>query len=674
MAMSRSDANLSLDKTPSKSKIEFEVSIDGKNHSMSHTFDTKTLEAEKSVLAEDRDRIATELQKQQEQLQQEREERERLQSMLASLEEKLVVGGGNDDHRAEEEAKRIKDYREFQLKLKKQKKREKKLKELKQKQEEEMLMVEKQYHSLQEEVEEKTKFLQKLRHRYKAAKSEIRDLQQEFEEERETLLDSIRDTSKQLRLYQQIVSKIINRKDVEKIIKGAAFDEERNQWKLPAFMVNTKRIKLPTIGNAISGATSPNDMSDNDPMLTPTRDKRRPTRRASANGPLPNGNGNGMGNGSGNPIKSSFEHPLSKQNRMRVNGIDDDDDSMTLSFDRPPVEDTLSPGRIGFGRFNQPSRNSNDARLINAHSDEEESSNTSDGEYQREPQQVRIPIPPQHPRTKSTASSGQRTSSNNSRDVYIQRDMDEGSNHQIDIDQVDDLDAVFSSFAGRSTHGASGEDRPSTRHKGSRGSVSASQGNQMNMSKARPSAVANGSTGANVRLDPLENAPKHQMRTQPLDFVGSPNKPPISDVRAEMKEFLRQNNPNGSDLSRLLMNPPKFLDRPVLGHAPLPNNNIHSTYDAKLRPFPDSRNVLGNPPMPMAMSMPAPVPKPRSMEISFKATVTLDEMRNDNINIGHSSLNVRPTPLQPVAALQPVVFPKPNPFPLPPSHHPNQDH
>lgn len=61
-----------------------------------------------------------------------------------------------------------------------------------QKREEDLLMMEHEYNDLQEEVNEKTTLLNKLRKRYKGALAEIEDLESEHQDEKADLLESIR--------------------------------------------------------------------------------------------------------------------------------------------------------------------------------------------------------------------------------------------------------------------------------------------------------------------------------------------------------------------------------------------------------------------------------------------------------------------------------------------------
>ena len=64
------------------------------------------------------------------------------------------------------------------------------------------------YDDIQEELRIKTDALKQSKHKIKAMNDEIRDLQQEFEDDRSDYLDTIRRQDQQLKLLQQIVEKI----------------------------------------------------------------------------------------------------------------------------------------------------------------------------------------------------------------------------------------------------------------------------------------------------------------------------------------------------------------------------------------------------------------------------------------------------------------------------------
>lgn len=95
------------------------------------------------------------------------------------MEKKLVTGGHGMDDLSEQNKEQIRKERKLQQQLKKQKKKEQELLDEKRKKEEEMLFVQGNYTSLQQEVDSMRQIMEKLRAKYKAAESEIGDLTQE---------------------------------------------------------------------------------------------------------------------------------------------------------------------------------------------------------------------------------------------------------------------------------------------------------------------------------------------------------------------------------------------------------------------------------------------------------------------------------------------------------------
>lgn len=75
--------------------------------------------------------------------------------------------------------------------MKQQKQREKELMEIKLKQEEEMMHVEKNYQTLQEEVEDMRKLIKKFRQKYKQAVDEIKDLNSEHTRDKAELFETV---------------------------------------------------------------------------------------------------------------------------------------------------------------------------------------------------------------------------------------------------------------------------------------------------------------------------------------------------------------------------------------------------------------------------------------------------------------------------------------------------
>ncbi len=183
--------------------------------------------ASKDMVVEEKQRIAAELEVRALELERERKEREMLAIQLRAMEAKLLVGGVNIQDKITEQERELVE-REARIEEENRKKRmlEKRL-ESKQ---EAQIQLEGRFSSLNEEVEVKTKKIEKVFGKLKEAKDEIADLQDEFRVEKEDILDTIRELSKDLLLKMTIIENFIPPEEIEKLEKRVTYDEERDDW------------------------------------------------------------------------------------------------------------------------------------------------------------------------------------------------------------------------------------------------------------------------------------------------------------------------------------------------------------------------------------------------------------------------------------------------------------
>lgn len=120
------------------------------------------------------------------------------------------------------------------------------------------------YDSVQEEVQYKTELYKKEKEKCKFLENECKDLQQEFEKERQLLLETIRKNEKQMKLFAKILQKVqpivpsdSNYHNIDKIQGVSHWNEETQDWILPDF--KREKLSLPSMGvgatdNSQSGA------------------------------------------------------------------------------------------------------------------------------------------------------------------------------------------------------------------------------------------------------------------------------------------------------------------------------------------------------------------------------------------------------------------------------------
>uniref|UniRef100_A0A3Q0RZU8 Kinesin-like protein n=1 Tax=Amphilophus citrinellus TaxID=61819 RepID=A0A3Q0RZU8_AMPCI len=100
------------------------------------------------------------------------------------------------------------------------------------------------YNSIQEEVHAKNQMLVKVQGKLKAAKLEIRDLQAEFEVERNDYLATIRRLEKDGQLLNSLLERMVslvrrdcNYSNLDRLKKEAVWDEDSATWRLPDVIV-----------------------------------------------------------------------------------------------------------------------------------------------------------------------------------------------------------------------------------------------------------------------------------------------------------------------------------------------------------------------------------------------------------------------------------------------------
>ncbi|NWS78704.1 KIF17 protein, partial [Crotophaga sulcirostris] len=96
------------------------------------------------------------------------------------------------------------------------------------------------YDSIQEEVRAKSKLLEKMQKKLRAAETEIKDLQSEFELEKIDYLGTIRRLERDRMLSQQLLDRAqslirrdCNYSNLEKMRHESIWDEESGCWKIP---------------------------------------------------------------------------------------------------------------------------------------------------------------------------------------------------------------------------------------------------------------------------------------------------------------------------------------------------------------------------------------------------------------------------------------------------------
>uniref|UniRef100_A0A7S1B9U5 Kinesin-like protein n=1 Tax=Corethron hystrix TaxID=216773 RepID=A0A7S1B9U5_9STRA len=162
------------------------------------------------------------------------EERAILKDKLKKMETEIMRGGEAVDLAAKHEAA----LRKAEQELITRKEKELALARLMEEKEDEKVEIEEKYTSLNEEIEGKTKKLKKLSTKYRRSQTEIKDLQTEFQAERNEMLDTIRDLDRQVKLKELVISSFVPPEFAHKlrdVSNGgcAVWNDETGRWTIP---------------------------------------------------------------------------------------------------------------------------------------------------------------------------------------------------------------------------------------------------------------------------------------------------------------------------------------------------------------------------------------------------------------------------------------------------------
>ena len=170
------------------------------------------------------------LEAEEERMRSEAEERERIRQELEGLEAKIMHGG---EHVRERVARREAEIAEQERLLEERRLEEVRLRQRAAEEEEKKLAQEEAYNTLQEEAESKSRKLKQLWSKFKAAQAEIDDLQIEQQQEKQDLLHTVRELTRQVQLQNLVIESFVPPEEVAKLEKRAVWDDDGSeQWRL----------------------------------------------------------------------------------------------------------------------------------------------------------------------------------------------------------------------------------------------------------------------------------------------------------------------------------------------------------------------------------------------------------------------------------------------------------
>ncbi|KAL3670368.1 hypothetical protein V7S43_004677 [Phytophthora oleae] len=241
----------------------------------SHVKEHEELRELNQTILNQRDRIGQELEQTQVAMEAYLREKEMLHAKLKKI-ESHILGGASSSSSArgavqsdsDSEVALLKqqvEYRRAQIKLREKAKKQAKNEAMRRVLELEKQHVEEELKTAQEAAQASLAASRKKEAKHKAkleaTRQEIADLNSEFERERENLLDTIREQTKEAKLLEQLVEMFLPQNELVKVWERAVWSEEREEWSLPKLRPRSDfhKIKLPTLplaGGANAGVES----------------------------------------------------------------------------------------------------------------------------------------------------------------------------------------------------------------------------------------------------------------------------------------------------------------------------------------------------------------------------------------------------------------------------------
>ncbi|GLC55847.1 Kinesin-like protein fla10 [Pleodorina starrii] len=162
-------------------------------------------------------------------IEKEKKEKEELEARIKEMEGKIVVGGVNMLEKVDELKQRSEDIkREAAIRKRQEEEAKRRLEELAAAQ----MDSDSKFASLDEEINVKSRQLKKLFEKYQAKKSELTDLQEQFQREREGMLEDYRILTQQIKLKNLIIACFIPPDYQDRIMQHCHWQDYDSTWSI----------------------------------------------------------------------------------------------------------------------------------------------------------------------------------------------------------------------------------------------------------------------------------------------------------------------------------------------------------------------------------------------------------------------------------------------------------
>mmetsp|Transcript_19507 Transcript_19507/g.19535 ORF Transcript_19507/g.19535 Transcript_19507/m.19535 type:complete len:392 (+) Transcript_19507:1047-2222(+) len=204
----------------------------------------KEIEAQKDIAESEKKKLIEELQKEAEEQQIAQEKQSKLLKKLKQMEQKVISGA----QIMEQAVRQEQDLQKARMELEMREKQEQQLNQDINDRETENTEMINNFNSKHEEIADKDKKLKKLYQKFQSAQDEMKDIQGEFAQERQDLIDTINVLKQQVCLKNLVLTSFIPQDQLSLIESFAQWNEEGEEWILPRLDLAGNNLRGPGAG------------------------------------------------------------------------------------------------------------------------------------------------------------------------------------------------------------------------------------------------------------------------------------------------------------------------------------------------------------------------------------------------------------------------------------------
>ena len=186
------------------------------------------IERQKNLAIERREQLLAALKEKEEAEQRSRKAQENLLLRLKNMEEKLIIG----DKVTEKAHRQEKQLLKARMQLEEKKQEEMRLAEALIEKEDQKLLMENKFKTVNEELVDKKNKIQKVYSKYQEIKAQIQEQADEFAREKEEFMDQIWRLQQELKLRELMIETFVPAEESAKIDERARWDDESDEWVL----------------------------------------------------------------------------------------------------------------------------------------------------------------------------------------------------------------------------------------------------------------------------------------------------------------------------------------------------------------------------------------------------------------------------------------------------------